>query len=124
MATGPIRMAMRHHAELIPCSIIDQGDWHFQIRLGPPVPASLIASGDPLLVGKNLLDAMLPIWREHPEHCTKEFLRKFHRADLENTPITQTNFLKTPNVGLSRETRVVPETQYRSRSPQESEFPK
>lgn len=84
MATGPIRMAMRQNAELIPCSIIDRGDWRFQIRLGPPVPASLLAAGDPLHVGKCLLDAMLPVWRENPEHCTKEFLRKFHRADLKN----------------------------------------
>jgi len=81
MATGPLRMAMRQNAEMIPCTIIDQGNWHFQIRLGPPVPAPLISSGDATLVGQHLLDAMLPIWREHPEHCTKEFLRKFHRAD-------------------------------------------
>lgn len=81
MATGPLRMAMRQNAEIIPCTIIDRGNWHFQIFLGSPVPASSIVSGDATLVGQHLLDAMLPIWREHPEHCTKEFMKKFHRAD-------------------------------------------
>ena len=104
MATGPIRMAMRHHAELIPCSIIDKDDWHFQIRLGPLVPAPLLASGDPALPGKNLLDSMLPVWREHPEHCTKEFLRKFHRGDLEKIPVAGTNRQRTPDAGLSQKT--------------------
>ena len=101
MANGPIRMAMRHGAELIPCSIIDEGDWRFQIRLGSPVPASLLASGDPSLAGKHLLDAMLPVWREHPEHCTKEFLRKFHRADSENLPIERNELPTNSPHGIS-----------------------
>src|SRR6201999_2706690 len=104
MATGPIRMAMRHNAEMIPCSIIDRGDWHFQIRLGPPVPETLLASGDASLVGKHLLDSMLPVWREHPAHCTKEFLRKFHRADLETTSVANEKLEELAYAGLSRET--------------------
>lgn len=94
MATGPLRMAMRQRAELIPCSIIDEGDWRFQIHLGPPVPASVLASGDPSLVGQNLLNAMLPIWRQHPDHCTIEFLRKFHRAGSEVSAIANPDFEK------------------------------
>jgi lauroyl/myristoyl acyltransferase len=118
MATGPIRMALRHRAELIPCTIIDQGDWRFQIRLGPPVPASSLASDDPLPAGKHLLAAMLPVWRAHPEQCTKEFLRKFHRADSENASIAETNFQRTPNAGLNREIYNLKETRHSSPSPQ------
>ncbi len=84
MSNGAIRMAMRHGAELIPCSIIDEGDWRFQIRLGPPVPASLLAAGDPVPAGKFLLDAMMPLWREHPEQGSRCLLKKFQRADLRN----------------------------------------
>jgi lauroyl/myristoyl acyltransferase len=103
MATGPIRMAMRQNAEIIPCSIIDRGDWHFRIHLGPPVPAALLASGDPLPVGKHLLDAMLPVWRAHPEHCTKEFLTKFHRADLKRIALDENNFLGNSSNGIESE---------------------
>jgi lauroyl/myristoyl acyltransferase len=84
MSNGAIRIAMRRGAELIPCSIVDEGDWRFQIRLGSPVPASLLAAGDPLPVGKYLLDAMIPTWREYPEQCPGKLLKKFRRADSQN----------------------------------------
>lgn len=106
MATGPFRMAMRQNAEMIPCTIIDRGNWHFQIRLGPPVPASLLSSGDEQLVGQHLLDAMLPVWREHPEHFTKEFVRKFHRADSEKIPAQEKSLAKSQSWMTPSDARV------------------
>jgi lauroyl/myristoyl acyltransferase len=108
MANGAIRMAMRHGAELIPCSIIDEGDWRFQIRLGSPVPASLLASGDPLPAGKHLLDAMVPLWREYPEQCSKGLLKKFQRADLENFPIDQKQLPTNSLRGINSENELLP----------------
>jgi len=84
MASGAIRLAMRNSAELIPCSIAEVGAWRFQIHLGPPVPASMLASGDPIPVGKHLLDAMLPVLRQYPEQCTERLVKQFKRLDSKN----------------------------------------
>lgn len=77
MASGAIRMAMRNSADLIPCSITEVDAWQFQIHLGPPVPAPLLESGDPLPVGKHLIDSMLPILRAHPGQCTERLIKQF-----------------------------------------------
>jgi lauroyl/myristoyl acyltransferase len=84
MANGAVRMAMRRGAELIPCSIVETDTWRFQIRLGPPVPASVMASRDAVIVGKHLLDAMLPALREYPEQCTGRLFKQFRRAEPKN----------------------------------------
>jgi len=84
MASGAIRLAMRNSAELIPGSIAEVGAWRFQIHLGPPVPASMLASGDPIPVGKHLLDAMLPVLRQHPEQCTERLVKQFKPFDLKD----------------------------------------
>ena len=117
MSTGAIRMAMRQRAELIPCTIIDEGDWHFRICLGPPVPAALLASGDPLLAGKHLFDAMLPHWREHPEHCAKEFLREFQRVDPGNLPIAQNKLPTNSLRGINSYNERLPESVTKISSP-------
>lgn len=86
MANGAIRLALRHGAELIPCSIIETDAWRFQIRLGPPVPAQTLASGRTLSAGKHLLDALLPALREYPEQCTGRLLKQFQRSKSKNKP--------------------------------------
>jgi len=91
MASGAIRMAMRNGAELIPCSIIEIGAWRFQIQLGPPAP---LASGDPILIGKHLLDAMLPVLRRYPEQCTERLVKQFGRVDSEDVEIAKIDFRK------------------------------
>jgi lauroyl/myristoyl acyltransferase len=82
MASGALRVAIRHRAELIPCSIIDEGDWRFQITLGPPVPSEWVRAGDTLRAGKHILDALLPALRAHPEQCTERLLKLFQQIDL------------------------------------------
>jgi lauroyl/myristoyl acyltransferase len=75
MATGAVRLAIRHQAELIPCSIIDEGRWHFRIELGRPVPREfLTAKSDWSRAGKHLLDEMLPHFQAHPEQCGRNLI--------------------------------------------------
>jgi hypothetical protein len=70
MATGAVRLALRHQAELIPCSILDEGRWHFRIELGRPVPREFLTAGSGWSrAGKHLLDEMMPHFQAHPEQC-------------------------------------------------------
>ena len=80
MATGAVRLAIRHRAELIPCSITDQGHWRFQIELGESVPGEFLAGETGWSrAGKHLLDQMLPTFRAHPEQCAADLLRCLNR---------------------------------------------
>jgi lauroyl/myristoyl acyltransferase len=85
MATGAIRMAIRHQAELIPCSIIDEGGWRFRIELGRPVPKNFLTAGSDLIhAGKHLIDEMIPHFMAHPEQ--KRFKRVF-RTKTTSQPV-------------------------------------
>jgi hypothetical protein len=76
MATGAVRLAIRHRAELIPCSIIDEGRWRFQINLGRPVPAECLATETDLIpAGKHLLNELLPPFRNHSGQCSDQLIR-------------------------------------------------
>ena len=43
MATGAMRLAARHGAKLIPCTIIHEGPGRFRIVLGQDVPAEQLS---------------------------------------------------------------------------------
>jgi hypothetical protein len=76
IAAGAVRLAMRHHAELMPCCIIQEGAWHYRIKLGPPVPRDyLIAGTDWSRAGRYLIDEMLPLMLSHPEQCSPHLIR-------------------------------------------------
>jgi lauroyl/myristoyl acyltransferase len=82
MATGAIRLASRHQAELLPCSIIDEGCWRFCLHIGQPIPRELLAP-DSLTseagwsrAGKYLLDELTPSLRSRPEQCRLDFIRR------------------------------------------------
>lgn len=76
IATGPVRLAGRHQAEIFPCSIIGDGRWRFRIQIGRPVPAELLAAevGWPA-AGQYLLDELMPAFRAHPEQCRADLTR-------------------------------------------------
>ena len=81
MATGAIRLAIRHRAELIPCSIVDEGRWHFHLELGRPVPEKFLAArADWVRAGKHLLDEQLPRFRSHPRQCLNQLIKRFQPA--------------------------------------------
>ncbi len=43
MPTGPIRMAVRRRAVLIPFSLVDEGGWNFRLQLHQPVPEAWLS---------------------------------------------------------------------------------
>jgi hypothetical protein len=71
-----MRLAMRHQADLIPCTVVDEGHWRFSIKFGQPVPRELLAArGDWLPAGKHLIDEMLPVFQARPEQCRPDLIR-------------------------------------------------
>ena len=76
LAAGAVRFAIRHDAELIPCTAIDEGRWHFTIKIGEPVPREFLSSaGGWLPAGKHLVDQMIPVFRARPEQCRPDMIR-------------------------------------------------
>jgi hypothetical protein len=84
MSATSVRLAMRHQADLIPCSIVDRGRWQLSVKLGRPVPRELLSEKDGWLpaakhswlpAGKHLIDELVPIFRERPEQCHSELIR-------------------------------------------------
>jgi hypothetical protein len=76
MSTGAVRLAIRHEAELISCSIIDLGGWRFQIKFGRPVPREwLNQTAEPTHAGNHLLNDLLPLFKTYPEQCTVHLTR-------------------------------------------------
>jgi hypothetical protein len=76
MAAGAVRLAVRHSAELIPCTVVDQGRWRFLIKLGEPVPQELLLSkNDWQAAGKHLMDQLMPVFRTWPEQCRPDLIR-------------------------------------------------
>ena len=78
MATGAVRLAIRHRAELVPCAVIDEGRWRFRIIIGSPVPAEFLAGGvDWIHAGRHLLNELLPVFQEHPGQCSNQLIKYF-----------------------------------------------
>lgn len=70
MATGGIRLAIKHHAEIVPILIMEEGPWRFRVTYGKPVPREFLTEGsDWKLAGKHVLDEMIPHFAAHPEQC-------------------------------------------------------
>jgi len=89
VASGPIRLAIRHEAELIPCIITDKGRWQFRIKLGPPVPQEILRTGQEAETVKHLIDAIIPEIRAHPEQCLQRVIDLFRpAAPSEKIPLT------------------------------------
>jgi lauroyl/myristoyl acyltransferase len=88
MATGAIRLATRHQAELIPCCIIDEGGWQFRLELGRPVPREYLTVGnDGISAGKHLLEEMSVHFQACPEQCSPGLVQRFRRSKGEPAPV-------------------------------------
>ena len=80
MATGAIRLAVRHQAELVPLSIASEGNWRFRLIMGRPVPRELLAQGsDPTRAGAHLIAELLPVFEKYPEQCPPHLLNRFQK---------------------------------------------
>jgi lauroyl/myristoyl acyltransferase len=81
MPTGALRLAIRHQAELIFCSIVEEGQWRFCIEFGQPVPKEyLVDETDLIPAAKHLVNEMLIQYEKHPEQCLKRKLERFRQA--------------------------------------------
>lgn len=80
MATGALRLAARHGAEVFPCAIRDTGGWRFHIEIGDPVPGELLHADDgqrsaALHLGNELLRMLRPTpeqWQPELWACLRE----------------------------------------------------
>ena len=80
MPTGPIRMAARRHAVLIPFSLVDEGGWNFCLRLHRPVPDEFLTGDENFEAAAiHLLAELLPVIQSHPEQCRTELARRFQK---------------------------------------------
>ena len=78
MATGAIRLAIRHQAELVPCCLIEDGPWRFRIELGRPVPAEHLTDPANLVpAGQHIILEMLNHLQKHPEQCPRHLIDLF-----------------------------------------------
>jgi lauroyl/myristoyl acyltransferase len=83
MPTGALRLAIRHQAELIFCSIVEEGEWRFRIEFGQPVPKEYLADETDLIpAAKHLVNEMLVQYEKHPEQCLKKKLERFRQISL------------------------------------------
>ena len=74
MAASAMHLARTHQADLIPCCIVDEGDWNFQIRLGSSVPRELLVlDSDLVRAGKHLIDEVTSVFHAHPHQCHGNF---------------------------------------------------
>jgi hypothetical protein len=70
MATGALRFASRHEADLLPCAITSEGNWRYQITIGRPVPRELLADENHAVQAcKHLVDELMPVFKARPEQC-------------------------------------------------------
>jgi hypothetical protein len=83
MASGPVRLAIRHQAELFPCKIVDEGAWRFRLEIGKPAPAEfLFAESAGVNAGKYLFDELYPQLQAHPDYCSRKLLKRFQQEPL------------------------------------------
>ncbi|HEU5396902.1 MAG TPA: hypothetical protein VFV81_07030, partial [Verrucomicrobiae bacterium] len=76
MATGAVRIAMRHDAEIFPLTIIEEGRWRFRLVFGKPVPREMLAAdADWRLAGRHILEECRPFFGAHPDHCLSDLTR-------------------------------------------------
>src|SRR6267143_4215264 len=88
MATGAIRLASHCDAELIPCCMTYEGDWHFRLEIAHPVPRKYLANGSDMLpAGQYLVREMLPPVWNNPEQST-DYLPNCFRANV-STPVAK-----------------------------------
>jgi lauroyl/myristoyl acyltransferase len=80
MPTGALRLAIRHEAELIFCSIVETGPWRFRIEFGEPVPKEYLKDETDLIAAaKYLVNQMLVQFEKYPEQGRKIMLRRFRQ---------------------------------------------
>jgi lauroyl/myristoyl acyltransferase len=76
LATGPVRLARRHRAVLVPCAIYNEAPWHVAIEFAAPVSESSLEAGDEP-AGAEVMAGLMPILLAHPEEWTPQLAARF-----------------------------------------------
>lgn len=74
-ATGAIRLARKHGAPLMACSIHCEGPWRFVVNIGSPVPDECWRQTNEE-VGGHLLGQLFPLLRRHPDQCLSRLIHQ------------------------------------------------
>jgi hypothetical protein len=81
MATGALRFAGRHEADLLPCAITHEGGWQYKITIGRPVPRELLADeATSVQACKHLVDELMPVFKARPEQCWDAMARRLRKT--------------------------------------------
>ena len=68
LASGAARLAQRHQAKLLLCSMRSEGCWRFRLKLSAPVPVEYLRTeADWLAANQYLLAQIMPDLKLHPE---------------------------------------------------------
>ena len=68
LASGAARLAQRHQAKLLLCSLRSEGGWRFRLKLSAPVPVDFLRTeADGLAANQYLLAQIMPDLKLHPE---------------------------------------------------------
>jgi lauroyl/myristoyl acyltransferase len=66
--TGAARLAHATGADLMLCSIVNEGFWRYRVKFGPRIPGeSLRTEADWAEANRRLLEAMLPDFKAYPD---------------------------------------------------------
>jgi len=76
MATGAIRLARTHGAQLFPCAIYNEGSWRFKIEAFPAVPEDALTHGDQN-AARYILEKLLPVFEKHSDQWELALLKQF-----------------------------------------------
>jgi len=78
LATGPFRLARRHDAVLMSCTIYNERPWHVAVEFGAPVGHGLLVAGE-AQAGADLLRGLWPVLQAHPTEWTPHLEARFSR---------------------------------------------
>lgn len=85
MATGAFRFASRHDADLLPCAITNEGNWHYQVTIGRPVPKDLLADeNNSVQACKHLVDELMPVFMARREQCWDAMACRFRQKSAQS----------------------------------------
>ena len=94
IATGALRLAERHQAEIFSISTVNLGGWRTRIKIGAPVPRELAANFS--AAAGHLIAAWLPTLHLYPDQSTFDLARYLQpTGKTPQPPVANRNVLDT-----------------------------
>jgi hypothetical protein len=67
LSSGAFRLARLANAAVVPLVALDDGLWRYRIRVGTPVPDTLIAAGDDAASAAHVFNELMPLMADVPD---------------------------------------------------------